>query len=257
MPDRRGRHAYPAGRDDRRRSGDATATTAATGTTAAGPTSTTTGADALARVSPAGALLTALREPFNVDGAADLPCTAFLDNGHVLGPSHCGRVHLAPTGRLAIWVTGRTPDTKAWTVRIFAYDGNGSWSERLQAVEEAPGLTWTGVDVVPARLSAGATTLIAMATNQGTGVYLGYDLVRWPRSTGQPTVVAHRGDLAHGFFRVRQTPGGTVLDDYGANYDDGAPSCCPNRYDRSRIAFRAGVFRYLVREQVPASAIGR
>jgi hypothetical protein len=146
---------------------------------------------------------------------------------------------------------------RAWTVRIFAYDGRGSWSERLRAVEQVPGQTWTGVDVVAATLSPGGSTLIAMATSQGTGVYLGYDLVRWPGSTGRPAVAAHRGDLSHGFFRVRRTPDGTVLDDYGADYDDGAPNCCPNRYDHARIAFRDGVFRYLVRERLPASAVGR
>jgi hypothetical protein len=142
-------------------------------------------------------------------------------------------------------------------VRIFAFDGRGSWLERLRAVEEVPGQTWTGADVVAATLSPGGSTLIAMATSQGTGVYLGYDLVRWPSSVGRPTVAAHRGDLSHGFFRVRQTPDGTVLDDYGANYDDGAPNFCPNRYDHARIAFRDGVFRYLVRERLPASAVNR
>jgi hypothetical protein len=71
------------------------------------------------------------------------------------------------------------------------------------------------------------------------------------RSTGRPTVAAHRGDLSHGFFRVRQGSGGPGLD------DDGAPNCCPNRYDHARIGFRDGVFRYLVRERLPASAVGR
>jgi len=230
------------------------AAAASTGSTAAGPTATTAATAALAAVSAAGAYLAPPREPFNVDGPADLACTAFVNNGHVLGPSRCGRARLAPTSQLVIWVTGRTPDTKAWTVRIFAY-GHGNWSEPLRAVENLPGGTWTGVDVAPITLSPGGRTLLVRFTNQGTGVFLNYDLVRWPRSTGRPTVVAHRGELSHGFERVSQTPAGVVLDDYGANYDDGAPNCCPNRFDHTRIVFRDGLFRYLVRERIPASAV--
>jgi hypothetical protein len=118
------------------------------------------------------------------------------------------------------------------------------WADELVARD--PDGSWDRIEVRTPRLAAGGATLVAEFFT-GTGVdgpdVLSYDLVHALGGSQRGSllgVVAHR-DLDRGRLVITDA----ILDDYSADFSDGAPLCCPRRYHHARIAFLAGAFRYL------------
>ncbi len=213
-------------------------------------------------LSATGAILQPPAIPNMVGGTRSMSCRrlAAAANPPVkLTLVRCGEATaVAPSGEPVTWLVNRVQISNALQVQLWAF-GDGSWSQTLVGTESRPGVTWTDIDVRPARLTRGGATLVVEFRSQGTRRALSYDLVRVAGVAGAPDarvkVAAHRDGLAHGVVAVTPTPTGEVIDEYSANLSDGAPECCPTTFDHVRIGFQRGSLRLLGADQVPTSRV--
>ena len=208
----------------------------------------------LPRVPAEGALLAPPRSLVTFPGPATLTCQRLEEEVQArLVPERCGAARLAPSNRPTLWVAGRQASTDALALEVWAHAGD-RWTLALTATEEPAG-AWQELSVHTPVLTKDGQALLAAARRSGSGGLLSYDLVHAPDGQGRLEVVAHRGDLAHGAVQVITTSEGPALEDYAADFSDGAPTCCPNRFTRTRIAYRAGAMRVLNQATVEPSQV--
>jgi len=129
------------------------------------------------------------------------------------------------------------PDAGAWVIALKAKKPAGSWSD----------LDVFGRDIT----GSGKLNVFVAARHTASGANLSYDVLSWPTPTSNLRVRFHRGLLNKGTFKA--LPSG--IDEYGANFDDGAPNCCPNFYDHVRIEFVEGEFRIVKQKKIPTADV--
>lgn len=126
----------------------------------------------------------------------------------------------------------------------------GGWVIALKALETTG--AWFDVDVLARNIGGtGKPNAIVAYSFSGSGTVLEYDVLSWPAGRTAPYIRFHRGGLNKGRFR---TSSGKI-EDWGANFDDGAPNCCPNFFNYTRIEFLAGEFRIASRQRVRTSSV--
>jgi hypothetical protein len=184
-----------------------------------------------------------------VAGAAGAPCQTLVSAGSI---GECGEVAVA--GGRVIWVVERAATTTGATsvsVRVFAFvPSAGGWVEWLQA-SDPTGERWIDVNVLATDLTADAVPeLLVGFRGVGDIQPLEYDIVGYDPS-GLPVVLAHPDPSARGAVVVAAGQ----LQDYGAEYPNGEPACCPPSYLHRTIVYDAGFFRVIASETVAPSVV--
>ena len=184
-----------------------------------------------------------------VAGAAGAPCQTLVSAGSI---GECGEVAVA--GGRVIWVVERAATTTGATsvsARVFAFvPSAGGWVEWLQA-SDPTGERWIDVNVLATDLTADAVPeLLVGFRGVGDIQPLEYDIVGYDPS-GLPLVLAHPDPSARGAVVVAAGQ----LQDYGAEYPNGEPACCPPSYLHRTIVYDAGFFRVIASETVAPSVV--
>jgi hypothetical protein len=245
-----------SGRDEDRAAGPNGATGEAAATASASPTPTAAGSPVVVTPAPGqepaitttGQVLAEGARPV-VGAAPAAPCQSLVSPGSL---GDCGEVVVG--GGRVVWVVERAATTTgatSVTVRVFTFVADaGGWVEWLQAADPA-GERWTDVGVLPADLTGdGVAELVVGYRSTDERETLEYDIVGY-QEAGLPVVLAHPDPIALGAAIVS----GGQLQDFGAQYPNDEPACCPPSYVRRTIAFDGGFFRVIVSETVPPSAV--
>ena len=178
-----------------------------------------------------------------VDGAAVSaqapPCDDLVP---ALDVSDC-RVADGSGGRFAV-VAGVLPDG-ARQVRLFAA-APGGFRPVLRTEPMPADVEVFGVALQPAEVGGEPVVAVDYDFN-GSGAVHSFEVVAWDRGAEAPGVVA----FVEGQGLDRLTGGDGRLRVVSANYDDGAPTCCPQQAD-VRTVTRSGPGRWnLTTETVP------
>jgi hypothetical protein len=184
-----------------------------------------------------------------VPAPATTPCQGLVSAG-TLG--ECGEVLVA--GGRVLWVVERSTITTGATAlraRVFTHVPDaGGWVEWLQAADPA-GERWTDVNVLAADLTGdGVSELLVGFRGIGDGQALEYDIVGYGQD-GLPVVLAHPETPARGAVVVSAGQ----VQEYGAQYPNGEPACCPSAYLLRMIAYDAGFFRVVSSETVAPNVV--
>jgi hypothetical protein len=157
-------------------------------------------------------------------GAAEVGATG--DCGSVAGAAETLGCAIAAGsgGRFLVWA-GRSGEG-AVQARLYRA-GAGS---RFEPVAESPsfadGVDVAGIAVAPA--SVGDEQVVVVDYDfDGSGAVHSYDVVAWSADARSPVVVA----FVEGRGHDRTTQEQAALRFVSANYDDGAPTCCPAQAD--------------------------
>jgi hypothetical protein len=228
------------------------ATTGPTGVTAppavVSPVIDTPPPEADPGISTAGQVLAEGARPL-VAAPAGAACQALVTPGSI---GECGESAVA--GGRVIWVVERTATTTGTTavlVRVFVYVASeGGWVEWLVAADPT-GERWSDVNVLTSDLTGDAVAeLVVGFRGVDEAQTLEYDVVGYDQD-GLPLVLAHPDPSARGAVVV--TAG--QLQDYGAQYPNGEPACCPPSYLHRTIAYDGGFFRVVTSETVPPNVV--
>ena len=223
---------------------------------ASGPTTTATPSTVLTTPSPGEAPAISSEGQVLQEGdravtpaPSNAPCTALITAG-TLGD--CGEVAVA--GQRVVWVVERatTPTgTPAFAVRISTFvPEEGGWVRWLEAADPA-GERWSDVNVLAADLTGdGVAELLVGFRSIGEAQTLEYDIVGYSESA-VPEVLAHPDAATKGSVIVSA---GTIQE-YGAQYPNDEPLCCPPSYLRRTIAFEDSFFRVVGSETVVVTAV--
>jgi hypothetical protein len=184
-----------------------------------------------------------------VVGAAGSPCQSLVTPGSL---GECGEVPVA--GGRVVWVierTATTAGTNAIRVRMMTFVPDaGGWVEWLMA-EDPVGDRWSDVNVLATDLTGdGVAELLVGFRGVDEQQTLEYDIVGYGGS-GLPTVLAHPDPTARGIVVVSSGQ----VQEYGAQYPNGEPACCPPSYLHRTIAFDGGFFRAISSETIPPNAV--
>jgi hypothetical protein len=176
-------------------------------------------------------------------------CTALLPPGTI---GDCNEVVVA--GQRVVWVVEQatTPTgAAAFSVRISTFvPDEGGWVQWLEASDPA-GERWSDVNVLAADLTSdGVAELLVGFRSLGEAQTLEYDIVGYSESA-VPEVVAHPEPATRGSVIVSA---GTIQE-YGAQYPNDEPLCCPPSYRRRTIAFEDSFFRVIGSETVVTTAV--
>jgi hypothetical protein len=176
-------------------------------------------------------------------------CQGLISAG-MLG--ECGEVAVA--GGRVIWVVERSPTSTGATAlraRVFTFvPDTGGWVEWLQAADPA-GERWGDVNVLAADLTGdGVSELLFGFRGLDEGQTLDSDIVGYGQD-GLPVVLAHPESAVHGAVVVT----GGQIQQYGAQYPNGEPVCCPPSYLRRTIAFEDGFFRVVASDTVTPNVV--
>jgi hypothetical protein len=184
-----------------------------------------------------------------VTGSAASTCQSLVTPGTI---GECGEVPVA--GGRVIWMVERSPTTTGATalrarVLTFVPDAGG-WVEWLQAAD-ATGERWTDVNVVASDLTGdGVAELLVGFRGVGDLQSLEYDIVGYGEA-GLPEVLAHPEPPSRGAVVVSSGQ----VQEYGGQYPNGEPACCPPLYARRTIAYEEGFFRVIASETVAPTAV--
>jgi hypothetical protein len=122
--------------------------------------------------------------------------------------------------------------------------------EWLQAADRA-GERWSDVNVLAADLTGdGVSELLFGFRGLDEGQTLDTDIVGYGQD-GLPVVLAHPESAVHGVVVVS----GGQVQQYGAQYPNGEPVCCPPSYLRRTIAFEDGFFRVVASDTVTPNVV--
>ena len=184
-----------------------------------------------------------------IPAPASTPCQSVVSAG-TLG--ECGEVLVA--GGRVLWVVERSTTstgTTALRVRVSTYVPDaGGWVEWLEASDPA-GERWSDVNVLAADLTGdGVSELVVGFRGVGETQALEYDIVGYGQD-GLPVVMAHPESAVRGAIVVSA---GQVKE-YGAQFPNGEPACCPPSYLLRTIAYDAGFFRVLASETVKPNLV--
>jgi hypothetical protein len=219
------------GRPARSRAATTTTTTSTTPAPAPGTSSTTAPPNATP-VDGGGAVLAA--PPAPVPKSSQPPqadCRALGDAGWTV--HGCGQVAMA--GGERVWLTERTAvpgsATEAWRAYVLHWSANDrAWIVDLRFEDDVAAQVFD-VNVLASDLTGdGKAELVFGFRYTGTGSVLGYDVVG-DGPDGRVAIRVHR-ELSHGAALVT---GGRIVD-YGAQYPNGEPNCCPAYTQRSIVS---------------------
>jgi hypothetical protein len=176
-------------------------------------------------------------------------CTALLSPGTI---GDCNEVVVA--GQRVVWVVEQatTPaGAPAFSAGISTFvPDEGGWVQWLEASDPA-GERWSDVNVLAADLTSdGVAELLVGFRSVGEAQTLGYDIVGYSESA-VPEVLAHPEPSIRGSVIVSA---GTIQE-YGAQYPNDEPLCCPPTYLRRTIAFEDSFFRVIGSETVVTTAV--
>jgi len=130
----------------------------------------------------------------------------------------------------------------------------GGWVEQLRASDPQARL-WSSIRVAAADLTGdGKPELLFAFHFLGSGSDLGLDIV--VNADGVPVVAAHPDDAVHGSVVLSDGR----IDQYLAQFPNGAPNCCPPFFLRRTIEYVDGSFRVtsvgkVKPDQVPPSGL--
>jgi hypothetical protein len=230
------------------RDAETTAAPSGTASSTAGPTATATAAGPPVVVTPEPGLQPAITNEGQilqegdrpvVVGTADSTCQGLVSPGTI---GECGEVAVA--GGRVVWIVQRSPTTGGATavqarVLTFVPDAGG-WVEWLQAAD-ATGERWSDVNVAPADLTGdGVPELLVGFRGLDERQTLEYDIVGYGEA-GLPEVLAHPEPPARGAVAVSSGQ----VQEYGAQYPNDEPACCPPSYLLRTIAYEDGFFRVI------------
>ena len=177
------------------------------------------------------------------------PCQSLVSAGSI---GECGEVSVAE-GRV-IWVVERSTTTTGATAlraRVFTFVPDaGGWVEWL-ATSDPAGERWSDVNVLAADLTGdGVSELLVGFRGIEETQTLEYDIVGYGQD-GLPAVLAHPESPARGVVVVS----GDQVQEFGAQYPNGEPACCPPSYLRRTIAYEDGFFRVLASDTVTPNVV--
>jgi hypothetical protein len=180
---------------------------------------------------------------------SNVACTALMSPG-TLGD--CGEVVVA--GQRVVWVVEQatTPTgAPAFATRISTFvPEEAGWVQWLEASDPA-GERWSDVNVLATDLTSdGVAELLVGFRSVGEEQTLEYDIVGYSESA-VPEVLAHPDPATRGSVIVSA---GTIQE-YGAQYPNDEPLCCPPSYLRRTIGFEDSFFRVLGSETVVTTAV--
>jgi hypothetical protein len=225
------------------------------GPTAAGPTAvvppvvvTPSVAEEQPAIGTVGQILAEGDRPV-VAGAAGSPCLSLVTPGSL---GECGEV-LVSGGRV-VWIverTATTAGTNALRARVLTFVPDaGGWVEWLLA-EDPAGDRWSDVNVLMTDLTGDGVAELAVGFRGLDELQtLEYDIVGYAES-GLPAVLAHPDPAPRGVVVVSSGQ----VQEYGAQYPNNEPACCPPSYLHRTIAFDGGFFRAASTETVPPNAV--
>jgi hypothetical protein len=184
-----------------------------------------------------------------VTGTAASTCESLVEPGTI---GECGDVPVA--GGRVVWIVQRSPTTGGTTAiqtRVLTFvPDSGGWVEWLGA-EDATGDRWSDVNVVAADLTSdGVAELLVGFRGLDELATLEYDIVGYDEA-GLPEVLAHPEPAARGSVVV--TSG--QVQEYGAQYPNDEPPCCPPSYVLRTIAFQDAFFRVTATEVVSPNLV--
>lgn len=210
-------------------------------------TTPTPGGEAPA-ISNVGQILQEGSRPVLLTGATAV-CTALIEPGTI---GECGEVSVG--GQRVIWLVqrGSTPTgAPTFTVRILTFvPEEGGWVEWLQAADPG-GERWADVGVIESDLTGdGVPELVVGFRSLGEEATLAYDIVGYSQDL-LPEVLAHPDPTTKGVVVVSA---GTIQE-YGAQYPNGEPVCCPPTYLLRSIAYSDGFFRVSGSQTVVSTAV--
>jgi len=176
-------------------------------------------------------------------------CTSLLSPGTI---GDCNEVVVA--GQRVVWVVEQatTPTgAPAFSAGISTFvPDEGGWVRWLEASDPAGG-RWSDVNVLAADLTSdGVAELLVGFRSVGEARTLEYDIVGYSESA-VPEVLAHPEPSTRGSVIVSA---GTIQE-YGAQYPNDEPLCCPPSYLRRTIAFEDSFFRVIGSEAVVTTAV--
>jgi hypothetical protein len=184
-----------------------------------------------------------------VTGTAASTCLSLVEPGTI---GECGDVPVA--GGRVVWIVQRSPTTGGATAiqtRVLTFvPDSGGWVEWLQA-DDATGERWSDVNVLPADLTSdGVAELLVGFRGVDERQTLEYDIVGYDEA-GLPEVLAHPEPAARGAVVVSSGQ----VQEYGAQYPNDEPACCPPSYLLRTIAFEDAFFRVTATEAVAPNLI--
>ncbi len=184
-----------------------------------------------------------------VTAPAAAPCQSLVSAGTI---GECGEVLVA--GGRVIWVVERSSTSTGATTlraRVFTFVPDaGGWVEWLEA-SDLTGERWSDVNVLATDLTGdGVSELVVGFRGADDAQTLEYDIVGYGQD-GLPTVLAHPESPVRGVLVVS----GGQVQEYGAQYPNGEPVCCPPSYLRRTIVYDAGFFRVASSETVTPNAV--
>lgn len=197
-----------------------------------------------------GSPLAAVPAPTVVPVAQNTDCRALVPAGWT---GVCAPEQMA--GGTAIWMVARRPTASstvpAWQVSIFLYSATaGGWYPSLSASDPG-GSRWTNVTATAVDLTGdGLPEIVVGYRLKGPRETLEYDIVGFPVG-GAPRVLAHVGGLGRGSAVVA----GGVVDDYAAEYPNGAPVCCPVDFLERTVGWTGAAFQATPVARVPPTAV--
>lgn len=199
-------------------------------------------------ISNAGQVLREADRPV-VAAAEGAACQSLVTPGRL---GECGEVPIA--GRRIVWLVERettVAGTTSHIARVFSFVADaGGWVEWLQAADPT-GERWTDVNVLPADLTGdGVPELLVGFRGADERATLEYDVVGYGQDN-LPVVLAHPDPVARGVVVVA----GGGIEEFGAQYPNDEPACCPPSYLRRTITYAAGFFRVASSETVLPNAV--
>ena len=187
-------------------------------------------------------------------GGESVGCEELIRPGY---SGDCGVAAMA--GGRTIWVLESRPVSGAASAANFAHvytfspDLDG-WVEQLRAGDPQARM-WSSTGVDAADLTGdGKPELLFAFHFLGSGSDLGLDIV--VNADGVPVVAAHPNDAVHGSVVLSDGR----IEQYLAQFPNGAPNCCPPFFLRRTIEYVDGSFRVMSvgkvkPDQVPASGL--
>lgn len=177
------------------------------------------------------------------------PCQSLVSAGTI---GECGEVLVA--GGRVIWVVERSTTSTGATAlraRVFTFVPDaGGWVEWLEASDPA-GERWSDVNVLATDLTGdGVSELLVGFRGIDEALTLDYDIVGYGQD-GLPSVLAHPESPARGALVVAAGQ----IQEFGAQYPNGEPACCPPSYLRRTIAYEDGFFRVLASDTVTPNVV--
>jgi hypothetical protein len=184
-----------------------------------------------------------------VAAPAGSPCMSLVSAGTI---GQCGEVPVA--GGRVVWVvesSATTTGATALRVRVFTYVPDaGGWVEWLQAADPS-GERWSDANVLPADLTGdGVPELVVGFRGSDEFLTLEYDIVGYGQD-GLPTVLAHPDPPLRGALVVSAGE----MQEYGAQYPNDEPACCPPAFLRRTIAYEDGFFRVVAADTVTPNVV--